>query len=164
MSVLGSISSILHQYVPSFSLSSVFAIMKGYLPESLIIAAWFTNLFKQSDGKIPTKLSNKSGSSRFQNAFSNCMFEIPPISYIRSLLPYIFLALFTASSTTKSAISDSRAFFILWFFTFDLLNLNIFGMLSIPLLIIFLPMSEPIALEPKLSPVLSRSEPIPLPL
>ena len=50
------------------------------------------------------------------------------------------------------------------FFTFDLLNLNIFGMLSIPLLIIFFPMSEPSALELKFIPVFIRSLPSPLPV
>ena len=39
-----------------------------------------------------------------------------------------------------------------------------FGILSIPLLIIFLPISDPIAFEPKLIPAFNKFCPIPLPI
>ena len=63
-----------------------------------------------------------------------------------------------------SAISDSSAFFMFLFFIFDLPDLSMFGILSIPLLIIFLPISDPIAFEPKLIPAFKKFCPIPLPI
>ena len=63
-----------------------------------------------------------------------------------------------------SAISDSSALFMFLFFTFDLPNLNILGILSIPLLIIFLPMSDPMAFELKLIPAFNKFSPNPLPI
>ena len=125
MSVLGSISSMLHQCVPSFSLSSVFAIMNGYLPELLIIAAWFPNLFRLSDGKNSDKIIQQIWVIYFFKRFLSLCVRNSVHYCIRSLLSYFVLALFCALFTFKSAISDSGTFFILLFFTFDLPNLNI---------------------------------------
>ena len=76
---------------------------------------------------------------------------------------YLFFALFCASSTTISAISELNAFLTFLFFIFDTPNLKMFGMLSIPLFINFFPNSESIAFDPRSSPVLIRFEPSPFP-
>ena len=60
ISVFGSISSMLHQCVPPFSLLFMLAITKGYFPFlEDIIAEWLINLLIGFDGKTPTKLSFK---------------------------------------------------------------------------------------------------------
>ena len=70
--VFGSISTILHQCLSPFSLLSVLAITKGYLPFfSVINAAWLIKLFIWLEGKAPTKLWFKSLSPLLFVAFSN---------------------------------------------------------------------------------------------
>ena len=76
---------------------------------------------------------------------------------------YLFFALFCASSTTISAISELNAFFTFLFFIFETPNLNMLGMLSIPLFINFFPNSEPKAFDPRSNPALIRFEPSPFP-
>lgn len=77
---------------------------------------------------------------------------------------YLFLTFFfCACCTTKSAISDSNALFTLLFFIFEAPNLNIFGMLSIPLFISFWPNCEPIAFNPSSNRVFAILAKIPFP-
>ena len=77
------------------------------------------------------------------------------------MLSYFFLALLCASLTARSAISEFSALFIVLFFIFDAPNLKMFGILSIPLFIIFLPISDPNTFEPSFKPVLKNSDPSP---
>ena len=80
------------------------------------------------------------------------------------MLLYFFLALPCALLTTKSAISEFSAFFTFLFLIFEAPNLNIFGILSMPLFISFLPDSEPNAFAPRSNPAFTKFEPSPIPV
>ena len=89
-------------------------------------------------GNTPTKLFKRSSSSIFLKACSIWKFDIPPIFLTEQVgILYFFLALPCASLTTRSAISEFSARFIVLFFIFDAPNLKMFGVLSIPLFISF---------------------------
>ena len=60
-------------------------------------------------------------------------------------------------------MSDFIALLAFLFFIFEAPNLNMFGMLSIPLFINLLPKSELIAFDPNINPALARFEANPLP-
>ena len=75
----------------------------------------------------------------------------------------MFFALFCASSTTISAISDFSAFYTFLFFIFEAPNLNMFGTLSMPLFINFLPNSELKGFDPSSRPTFARLDARPLP-
>ena len=60
-------------------------------------------------------------------------------------------------------MSDLIAPLTFWFLILEAPNLNMFGILSIPLFIIFYPNSEPKAFDPGSSPVFARFGDNPLP-
>ena len=72
---------------------------------------------------------------------------------------YLFFALLT----TILAISDFIALLTFLFFIFETPNLNMFGMLSIPLFINLLPKSEPIAFDTSSNPAFARFDASSLP-
>ena len=86
---------------------------------------------------------------------------MPPI-FFQNKESYLFFALFFSSSTTMSAISDFSALCTFLFFIFDAPNLNIFGLLSMPLFINFLQNSEPKAFDPSSRPTFARLDARPL--
>ena len=74
-------------------------------------------------------------------------------------LVHLFFALFCASSTTILAMSEAIACCTFLFFIFDTPNLNIFGILSIVLFIISLPISDPKSFVPRSIPLFAKVEP-----
>ena len=71
--------------------------------------------------------------------------------------------LFCASSTTIFAISKLSALLTFLFLIFETPYLNMFGMLSIPLFISFLPTEEFIAFDPSWKPNFAKFSSSPLP-
>ena len=61
------------------------------------------------------------------------------------------------------AISEVIAFLTFLFFILETPNLEMLGILSIPLFIYFFPNSEPKAVDPRSNPAFTRLEPSPCP-
>ena len=167
MSVFGSISSILHQCIQPFSLLSVLAIMKEYLPcFSDIVATWLINLFIWLEGKTPTKLSSKSSSLMFFMAFSIWKLLTPLLIVTRpqkDLIVFFFclvLCFFHDAVCYVRIQCSLNVFFLI----FGRPYLTRFGIFSIPLPIYFFPSTEFIALAPLLIPRLVKFLAYPFPV